>query len=327
MAGLIDFIPPSGFAFRFDTSPSPVLSKSISLRLPTRAFGIGFIHQSPVTQNNAVNRSFFFGPYFMYGKVSVSEGGTIEAYYSQKISSKGHFSLSSLFDNCNESLGRNLASSSQSRTHFQWDFGRVSLASSYCTFGKILGLQFLLNSTESSVPNNNDDNSNNNSNYENKLNFGGEVYYTAQEGSGGVSLGMRLTRKCKLVSERDCPMIFTLTGNPLMGHYRSTLTSPFISPNISVSTRFDVNVNSFDSDLAVGIAYRDSSPLSQGIRCALGLKSGFVFDIQTNVTDNIKIRFGLKTGPFGFKLADNNNGVLLKSYSAGSFGLDVAICN
>lgn len=268
----------------------------------------------------------------MYGKVSTaSDGGTIEAYYSQKISSKGHFSLSSLFDNFNESLIRNstTSNSSQSRTHFQWDFGKISLASSYCTFGKILGLQFLLNSTEKSqftVDNNN-------SNYENKLNFGGEVYYTAQEGSGGVSLGMRLARKCKLLtSERDdSQMIFTLTGNPLMGHYRTTLTSPFITPKISVSTRFDVNVNSFDSDLALGISYRDLYPISQGIRCSVGLKNGFVFDIQTNVTESIKIRFGLKTGPFGFKLTENdknhNSTSNSRNSSAGSFGLDVAICN
>ena len=255
----------------------------------------------------------------MYGKVSVNDGGTIEAYYSQKISSKGHFSLSSLFDNYYETSLKNY-SSSQSRTHFQWDFGRFSLASSYCTFGKILGLQFLLNSSENVLSNASENNDQ--GVYENKLNFGGEVYYTAQEGSGGVSLGARLTRVAKYDPEHKCPLIFTVTGNPLMGHYRTTLTTPFVSPNVSVSTRFDVNVNSFDSDFALGIAYRDPSPLSQGIRFALGLKNGCSFVIQTNVTENIKIRFGLKTGPFALKLGDN---VLQRS--AGSFGLDVAICN
>lgn len=321
--GLIDFVSPTGFSFRFDSSPSTVLFKSISLRLPSRAFGIGFIHQSlPASTSNSHSRGFFFGPYFMYGKVSANDGGTIEAYYSQKISTRGHFSLSSLFDNYCEPSNHRSASSSQSRTHFQWDFGRFALASSYCTFGKIFGLQFLMNSLES-ISSSDSNEGNSFVSYENKINFGGEVYYTAQEGSGGVSLGLRLIRTAKLKESNENQLIFTLTGNPLMGHYRTTLTTPFISPNVSVSTRFDINLNSFDSDLALGIAYKDPSPLNQGIRFALGLKNGCSFVIQTNVTENIKIRFGLKTGPFFLKLGDNN----ILNRSTGSFGLDLAICN
>ena len=309
--GLIDFVPPDGFSFRLDTSPSTVLFKSVSLRLPSRAFGIGFIHQSPSTkpkEGEGSRGGFFLGPYFMYGRVSVNPGGTIEAYYSQKIRSHGHFSLSSLFDNYAESLNKNgpSSSSSQSRTHFQWDFGRFALASSYCTFGKIIGLQFLLNSSS--------DEPKKEEAYENKLNFGGEVYYTAQEVSGGVSIGFRLTRASKAQKLNQNPLIFTLTGNPLMGNYRTTLTSPFLSPNVSISSRFDANINSFDSDLAVGIAYKDPSPLNQAIRFSLGLKNGCSFVIQTNVTEIIKIRFGLKTGPFNLG-------------SSGSFGLDFSVCN
>lgn len=299
-----------------------VLLKSISLRLPSRAFGIGFIHQSPKGNSINCDNSFFFGPYFMYGKVSPSEGGTIEAYYSQKISSRGHFSLSSLFDNYYESSLKNI-SSSQSRTHFQWDLGKFSLASSYCTFGKILGLQFLINSYGIESDNDNGiDITNDSIQYANKIKFGGEVYYTAQEGSGGVSLGLRFTRTAKRHEFGKYPLIFTLAGNPLMGHYRSTITSSFLSPNISISSRYDVNINSFDSDLALGVAYRDPSSFNQNIKCALGLKNGFSFVIQTNITENVKIRFGLKTGPLSLKFSDN---VLMNR--AGSFGLDVAICN
>jgi hypothetical protein len=256
----------------------------------------------------------------MYGKVSAFEGGTIEAYYSQKICSKGHLSLSSLFDNYYESSIKNI-SSSQSRTHFQWDFGKFALASSYCTFGKILGFQCLINSF-GSKPDDDEDSVENSTQYVNKVNFGGEVYYTAQEGSGGVSLGLRFTRIAKHHEFGKYPLIFTLTGNPLMGHYRSTITSSFLSPNVSISSRYDVNINSFDSDLALGVAYRDPSPFNQNINCTLGLKNGLGFLIQANMTENVKIRFGLKTGPFSFKLSDN----VLKN-PAGSFGLDFAICN
>jgi hypothetical protein len=292
--------------------PSSSLLKSVSLRLPSRTFGLGFIHQHPSNDaklaENVKDKKIFFGPYFMYGKASVNDGGTIEAYFSQKISSRGQFSLSSLFDNYFEpSPTSKVNSNSQSRTHFQWDFGKFALASSYCTFGKIFGLQFLLNSvpgissaSEIAV---------------NKLNLGGELYYTAQESSGGISLGFRFSRLLKGAEE---PMICTLTGNPLMGHYRTTFTTPFISPNVFISTRYDVNINSFDSELSVGAAYLDPTPLNQNVRCAVGLKTGVTFLIRTNITENIKIRFGLKTGPF------YQHQVLARPI--GSFGLDVAVC-
>lgn len=307
-------MPPVGFSFRFDSAPSSTLLKSISLRLPSRAFGIGFIHQIPdngAALESIKQQNILFGPYFMYGKVSVNDGGTIEAYYSQKICSRGQFSLSSLFDNYYESSSSKSNSSSQSRTHFQWDFGQFALASSYCTFGKIFGLQFLLNSPETKAA----ASSPQEGMVLNKLNFGGELYYTAQESSGGVSLGVRYSRKFK---DSEEPLICTLTGNPLMGHYRTTFTTPFISPNVLISTRYDVNINSFDSELSIGAAYRDPSPLNQNIRCALGLKTGFTFLIHTNFTENIKIRFGLKTGPFSHQQA--------LARSIGSFGLDVAVC-
>lgn len=263
----------------------------------------------------------------MYGKISANDGGTVEAFYSQKISSQGHLSFSSLLDNFYETSLRN-CSSSQSRSHLQWNFGRFALASSFCTFGKILGLQFILNSPSEKINNEKtidlDINIEKPDEYINRLNFGGEVYYTAQEGSGGISLGLRLMRVAKHKELYAQPLIFTLTGNPLMGHYRSTLTTSFLIPNVSISTRYDVNINSFESDLAVGVAYRDPSPLNQGLRFALGLKNGATFLIQTNLTENIKIRFGLKTGPFRFKLGEDID--ILKR-STGSFGLEVAIYN
>lgn len=320
-----------------------MLSKSISLRLPGRIFGLGFIHKSPLV---SLSNSKFFGPYFMYGKMSIDEGGVIEAYYSQKISSRGLLSFSSLFDHFLDSSNRtnsnsnsnSNSSSSQSRSHFQWDFGKLTLASSFCTFGRILGFQFLTNTRTVHLE-------------ENepligawtRTKFGGEVYYTAREGSGGISVGMRLSRIPKDPINRNNHLIFTITGNPLMGHYRSTITTPFISPKISVSSRFDVNINSFDSDLSIGTSYRDDSPLDQGLQFSFGLKNGISFVMQTNLTEIIKIRFGVKTGPIKFanfnsssnKFKDDfvSDSESIQSSSTSflpptaSFGLDFAVCN
>lgn len=252
MIELIDFIPPAGLAIRVDSQCSSFLSKSIALRLPSRVFSLGFAHQSPVLKSNSL-----FGPYFMFGRVSVDEGGTMEAYYCQKISQRGLFTLSSLMSSM----------SANGRSHFQWNFTKTTLASSYCTHGRILGLQYLTHVSP-------------------QLSLGGEVYYTAQENSGGVSGGLRLD-----LGEGS---VITVTGNPLMGHYRSTLASP-LGNGFRASCRYDININSFESDLAAAVGYEDEQN-GQGIRAAYGLKSGLTFALHTRLSDALKLRFGLRAG-------------------------------
>lgn len=205
----------------------------------------------------------------MFGRVSIDEGGTMEAYYCQKIASSGLFTLSSLFSSI----------SSSGRSHFQWNFSKTTLASSYCTHGRILGLQYLKRVSP-------------------QLSLGGEVYYTAQENSGGVSGGVRLD-----VSEGT---VLTLTGNPLMGHYRSTLAAG-IGDRVRASCRYDININSFESDLAAALGY-EAEAEGQGIRVAYGLKSGLTFALHTRLTESLKLRFGLKAG------------------QVASYGLDLVIC-
>lgn len=346
-AGLIDFVPPTGFVCRVDRVYSSALSKSISLRLPSRIFGLGFIHQSPEGggETDTLRLRRVLGPYFMYGRFALDEGGTIEGYYSQRIGARGQFSVSSLFDRVLESLGRGATGSAgQSRSHFQWDFGRVTLASSYCTFGQIVGMQFLTHSRgERTVVDRVDGEDASSAGTLTTVNFGGEVYYTAQERSGGVSVGVRLRRTLRDPQLQHLPLIITLTGNPLMGHYRSTLTTPFLSPRVTVSTRYDVNVNSFDSDLAVGAAY--CAPEGQALRVSLSGKNGLSFVIQTQIAAAVKIRFGLKTGPLFWdrvrhggthaeSATETETGASLGAHSRhcrvlspAAFGIDVAICS
>jgi distribution and morphology protein 10 len=60
-----------------------------------------------------------------------------------------------------------------------------------------------------------------------------------------VSLG------AKYVSEAACT---TLTMNPLLGHLSSSFTSNITSA-LSMGTRYDFNVYSYDSDLSFGFVY------------------------------------------------------------------------
>ena len=85
---------------------------------------------------------------------------------------------------------------------------------------------------------------------------GGEVFFSAQERSAGVSTGLRFSTlpestTSPSVSPSQPPTTITATLNPIMGHL-STAYSVAISPDSALSSRFDFNLFSYDADLTVG---------------------------------------------------------------------------
>ncbi|KAI8841320.1 hypothetical protein BC829DRAFT_402626, partial [Chytridium lagenaria] len=78
------------------------------------------------------------------------------------------------------------------------------------------------------------------------------VYYTAKERSGGLSCGAQYRDE----SENDMSVI-TFAANPMMGHVGSSYTTN-VSPHTTMSTSYQFNVYSYDSDVAVGIEYSPS---------------------------------------------------------------------
>ena len=81
-----------------------------------------------------------------------------------------------------------------------------------------------------------------------RFSAGGEVYYGLLNKSGGVSTGLRFTT---LPSHTGFPYTMTLTLNPLMGNLSSTY-SVLASPLLALSSRFDFNAYSYESELQVG---------------------------------------------------------------------------
>ncbi|KAK4057635.1 Mitochondrial distribution and morphology protein 10 [Microbotryomycetes sp. JL221] len=81
---------------------------------------------------------------------------------------------------------------------------------------------------------------------------GGEVFFSAQERSAGVSTGVRF---CTLPDTFGYPLqpptIITATLNPIMGQL-STAYSVGVSPDTALGSRFDFNLYSYDADLTVG---------------------------------------------------------------------------
>ena len=81
-----------------------------------------------------------------------------------------------------------------------------------------------------------------------RFSAGGEIYYGLLNKSGGMSTGLRFTT---LPLHTGFPYTMTLTLNPLMGNLSSTY-SVLASPLLALSSRFDFNVYSYESELQVG---------------------------------------------------------------------------
>ncbi|WVF69109.1 hypothetical protein IAT40_003883 [Kwoniella sp. CBS 6097] len=90
-----------------------------------------------------------------------------------------------------------------------------------------------------------------------RFSAGGEVYFSAKQRSFGISTGLRFTTLPPSLPlspnspPPSPPTTLTLLYNPLIG-FLSSAYSAQVSPTVALSTRFGVNVYSYESDLAIG---------------------------------------------------------------------------
>lgn len=75
---------------------------------------------------------------------------------------------------------------------------------------------------------------------------GGELYFSAAETSGGLSLG-------GLYGFKQGEFCFLL--NPIMGHVSLSYFTCTLLKHLKMAARYDINMYSFDSDLGVGLFY------------------------------------------------------------------------
>lgn len=81
---------------------------------------------------------------------------------------------------------------------------------------------------------------------------GGEVYFSAQERSAGLSTGLRFSTIPESVGgPSQPPTTVTATLNPIMGQL-STAYAVMTSRDSSLASRFDFNMYSYDAELTVG---------------------------------------------------------------------------
>ncbi|KAJ3217139.1 Mitochondrial distribution and morphology protein 10 [Clydaea vesicula] len=102
-------------------------------------------------------------------------------------------------------------------------------------------------------------------NISNNWSTGCELYYTGKENSGGLSVGARY----KQIYEKNITSTVALILNPMMGHFSSAFTTS-LKKNLIMSTKYDFNAYSYESDLGIGLEFgtEDKKQLLKA-RCSL----------------------------------------------------------
>ncbi|PQE05547.1 mitochondrial inheritance component MDM10 protein [Rutstroemia sp. NJR-2017a BBW] len=180
----------------------------------------------------------------LYGRLYLPQS-TLEALYLRRMTPTQQIRLTAVSDSRLRNGGTILA------LH-QYDTGKYSAETLYSTDGGLLGLRGLYNFgpdprkevTEPTVTRMDD-------RLYGRFSAGAEVYYGTLNKSGGVSVGGRFAT---LPAHKGVPLTATLTLNPLMGNISSTYAVK-AGKNLSLCSRLDFNVYSYESDFVVGCEF------------------------------------------------------------------------
>lgn len=175
----------------------------------------------------------------LYGRLYLPQS-TLEALYLRRLSPTSQVRLSAVSDGRLRNGGTVLA------LH-QYDVGKYSAETLYSTDGGLIGLRGLYNfgpdpRKDVTEPVKLDDK------IYGRFSAGAEMYYGSLNKSGGVSIGGRFAT---LPAHKGVPLTATLTLNPLMGTL-STTYAVKAGRDLSLCSKFDFNVYSYESDLMLG---------------------------------------------------------------------------
>ncbi|KAG4098249.1 hypothetical protein H8356DRAFT_1672297 [Neocallimastix lanati (nom. inval.)] len=129
---------------------------------------------------------------------------------------------------------------------------------------------------------------------------GGELYLTKTGGGIGMSVGARYKKHYT----DDSSAVFTIVSNPVMGFISSTYTSS-VAKGMYMSTRYNFNIYSYNSDLAFGIEYKPQKK-NQLVKAKISLKDGIAF-LYEGRYQRARYNIGFSSG-FG-KTAKQNIGL------------------
>ncbi|KAL3423975.1 hypothetical protein PVAG01_05722 [Phlyctema vagabunda] len=175
----------------------------------------------------------------LYGRLYLPQS-TLEALYLRRISPTQQLRLSAVSDGRLRNGGTVLAL-------YQYDVGKYNAETLYSTDGGLIGIRGLYNfgpdpRKGSQEPPRIEDR------FYGRFSAGAEMYYGSLNKSGGVSFGGRFAT---LPAHKGTPLTATLTLNPLMGNL-STTYAVKAGHNLSLCSKFDFNIYSYESDLILG---------------------------------------------------------------------------
>lgn len=230
----------------------------------------------------------------LYGRLFLPRS-TLEALYLRRLSPKTQLKVSCVSDSRLPNGGTILA-------HLQHDAAKHNTEYIYSTDSALFGVRGLYNfgpdpaptrplfeaSPDSTISTANEaaafTTAQTPSQPHGRFSAGGEIYYGLLNKSGGISTGLRFAT---LPSHTGFPYTMTLTLNPLMGNLSSTY-SVLASPLLALSSRFDFNVYSYESELQVGTELwrRKEKPLIEDLNWARLKMGQKILDDPSKDLDN-----------------------------------------
>lgn len=260
--GLVD----GSLSFLYSSLPLSIPSATSSLPLSRLVPGYRLLHapHSQPPHHHAPRRK---PPALLYGRLFLPKS-TLEALYLRRLTPHTQLKLSCVSDSRLPNGGTVLAL-------LQHDTGRYSTEYLYSTDSALLGIRGLYNfgtspSPTPSVPRTGGREEDAKAAL---LSLGLEAYFSPLNKSGGLSTGLRF---CTLPPHTGFPYTMALTLNPLMGSL-STTYSVRASRLLALSSRFDFNVYSYESELVVGMELWRAGEGGEGLEWArrkMGVETG-----------------------------------------------------
>ncbi|KAI8336715.1 hypothetical protein BC941DRAFT_471243 [Chlamydoabsidia padenii] len=170
--------------------------------------------------------------YLVYGRMFFP-GAALETMYVRRLSPQLQYLITAVNHPRDSGLP-------QMAFQLQYDVGKWCSECSYTTDDGLLGLRALYNFGKPLKEGHG------------QWSLGTELYYGTLDKSGGLSAGLRYRTN---PSSTTTPIHVTYTLNPIVGHMTTAYVAQ-VSDNLSMCSRFEFSIYSYESDLAVGFEYQ-----------------------------------------------------------------------
>ncbi|KAI9190328.1 Mitochondrial distribution and morphology protein 10 [Blastocladiella emersonii ATCC 22665] len=306
---ILEFVTPNGFSMSLGSAASALLRSQYTLGLPMSG-AIGFLFTSVplsddppsatiggssgaaalTTRPEAFTVAHSLGSpgsvvstYLLYGRIF--RDARLEYVLARRLSQRTLFTVS----------GVSSWTPEQSFVHYNLATNRGKWGHEFCFSSEaaLFGFRWLRSISPS-------------------FSLGGELYYLANEVSGGMSLGGKHTSRLATT---------TVTINPLLGHVSTSYTT-WVQQGLRAACRYDYNVYSYESDLAVGLAYSPDTDCRDDPTAPVGAakpeRPGTLIRVRYGIARGLALVYQQSWGAFAVRVG------LATTGKASSLGVDLS---